>query len=278
VAATHDGQVIELLSIKASPTQPAITVKGFKNVIVRNCLIEHNTAGPGIEFTAATGLTIQNVSVTLVGAPTAGGPLPSAAAVGVSGASTAGLNIERLRTTGGSSGVYLLSCPAAHLRFMQARNARGPFPRGQCVQFDKSPHSVLEDFSCVNDVGRNVSWTEDNISVYQSDNVTVRRGLIDGNNSPSGDGVMVESGGSTEKGCVIRTGLVEDVDAVHQVGSLTDCRAPGGVTHRLPCTRWGHSPTAVHQVHLSGLHAQPILRLGLSLRARVFDVLHDPSW
>ena len=33
--------------------------------------------------------------------------------------------------------------------------------------------------------GTNTSWTEDNISVYQSNNVTIARGVIDGNNSPS---------------------------------------------------------------------------------------------
>ena len=30
------------------------------------------------------------------------------------------------------------------------------------------------------------SWTEDNLSLWRSSNVTVRRGLIDGNNSPTG--------------------------------------------------------------------------------------------
>jgi hypothetical protein len=54
-------------------------------------------------------------------------------------------------------------------------------------------------------------WTEDNISVYQSDNVTVRRGVIDGNNSPAGDGVMLESGGSTDPGKRITSGTIEDV-------------------------------------------------------------------
>ena len=29
------------------------------------------------------------------------------------------------------------------------------------------------------------SWTEDNLSLWRSSNVTVRRGLIDGNNSPT---------------------------------------------------------------------------------------------
>ena len=62
----------------------------------------------------------------------------------------------------------------------------------RCVQFDKCNNSILEDFSCENS---NASWTEDNVNVYESDNVTVRRGVVDGNNSPSGDGIMFESSG-----------------------------------------------------------------------------------
>ena len=42
---------------------------------------------------------------------------------------------------------------------------------------------VLEDFYCKND---NTSWTEDSVSIYRSSNASVRRGLIDGNNSPTG--------------------------------------------------------------------------------------------
>ena len=95
--------------------------------------------------------------------------------------------------------------------------------------------SLLEDFSCEND---NSSFTEDNINVFESNNVTVRRGnphdccwrlgcilprvpamivrtgLIDGNNSPSGDGVMYECGDKAH--AYMTSGLVEDVDAINQ--------------------------------------------------------------
>jgi len=91
----------------------------------------------------------------------------------------------------------------------------GPFPRGQCVQFDKCNNSILEDFSCEND---NSSYTEDNVNVFESNNVTVRRGLIDGNNSPSGDGVMYECGDKAH--AYMTSGLVENVDSVHQGNGL----------------------------------------------------------
>ena len=134
----------------------------------------------------------------------------------IHGASTKRLIVDTVRLSGASSGIYLLSCPGALLANVQGKNFRGPFPRGQCVQFDKSAQSRLEHFSCVNDIGSNSSFTEDNISIFQSDNVSVIHGLIDGNNSPSGDGVMVESGGSTVTGQTISRGLIEDVDAVNQ--------------------------------------------------------------
>jgi len=53
------------------------------------------------------------------------------------------------------------------------------------------------------------SWPEDNVSVYRSSNVSVRRGLISGNNSSSGVGVMFELSDGTSSG-----GLAEDVDTV----------------------------------------------------------------
>lgn len=201
---THDNQVVELLYIR-SLDEPAIVVNDFKNVIIQNVVVEHGTTSAGIDFSGADGLLIRNVTTALVGGPTTG-PLPSAGAVGINGLGTQNLRVQNVRTSGSSSGIYLLDCPEAHLSYIVGRNMRGPFPRGQCVQFNKSPNSMLEDFYCFNEVGKNVSHTEDNISVFQSNNVTIRRGLIDGNNSPSGDGIMVETGGSTEPDQMITTG------------------------------------------------------------------------
>ena len=112
-------------------------------------------------------------------------------------------------------------------------------PRGQCVQFDKCNSSLLEDFSCEND---NSSYTEDNINVFESNNVTLRRGLVDGNNSPSGDGIMYECGNRAH--AYMSCGLVEDVDAVHQgngcfggwgVSNLIFRNVRASATH---CTGW----------------------------------------
>ena len=250
VQATADNQVIELLDIDCQATAvPCITVSSFRNVTIRNVRVTHGTAAPGMQVAHADGLRIVNASVQLGASSSASsnsggggpvGPLPSSSAVGIDVYGTAELVIERVRTASGSSGIYAVQCPGARLAWVEAHNARGPFPRGQCVQLDKCDGALLEDFSCVN--GENVSFTEDNISVFESDNVTVRRGLIDGNNSPSGDGVMVESGG---KPGLVSSGLVEDVDAVNQgngcfggwgVSNVVFSRCRVSKTH---CVGWG---------------------------------------
>ena len=151
----------------------AITVSGFKDVTIRNVLITFGPSAKGISFGSAPGLTITNASLQLVGAKTSSGALPSASAVAIAGSGSANVRIDGVRVEGSSSGVYLLSCPGAHVSRVEGHNMRGPMPRGQCLQFDKSNNSLLEDFSCEND---NSSFTEDNINVFESNNVTVRRG------------------------------------------------------------------------------------------------------
>ena len=37
-----------------------------------------------------------------------------------------------------------------------------------------------------------ISWPEDTISVYRSNNVTIRNGVVEGNHSPTGVCVMFE--------------------------------------------------------------------------------------
>ena len=94
--------------------------------------------------------------------------------------------------------------PGAVLQGIEGYDFRGPMPRGQLVQFDKSPNSSLSDFYVHNDP--KVAFTEDNVSVFQSDNVTIQRGVIDGNNSPSGQGVIFEFSNN---------GTVSHVDTIH---------------------------------------------------------------
>ena len=112
--------------------------------------------------------------------------------------------ITRVKASRGSSNIYAENSPRTYMNFLELHDARGPFPRGQNVQFNRSPNSVLLDFSAENGP---TSWTEDNISVFRSDDCVVRRGLVSYNNSPTGDGVMIEGSFNC---------LVVDVDAVQQ--------------------------------------------------------------
>lgn len=205
VAASYDGQVFEYLRI-TSTSGPAVLVDGFADVVIRHCEI-HHSGGPGIDFADAPGIRIEDTAVIHEGAPPAGAN-PTSELNDIQGRTSSGVVIERVRVVRGSSGVYLQDCPGAQVRFVEGHDHRGPFPRGQVVQFNRCDGALLEDFSAENPA--DTSWTEDNVSVYQSANVTVRRGLVDGNNSPSGVGIMFElSDGSMG-------GLAEDVDAIRQ--------------------------------------------------------------
>jgi hypothetical protein len=223
VIARADGQVIEYLAIE-SKSGPAIEVSGFKGVTIRNVSIRHG-GGPGIDFSNADDLVIDNVSVEHTGAPPAG-PNASDGLNDINGYQSARVHITHARLTRGSSGIYLVESPASRLGFIEGHDFRGPFPRGQLVQWDTSNDGVLEDFSVVNTKN---SWTEDNVNVYKSTGLQIRRGLVDGNNSPSGVGVIFDGDTST--------GVVEDVDAVHMGNGCFSnyAGADGNVFRRTRC-------------------------------------------
>ena len=219
IEVTSDGQVIENLHIVADGV-PAIDVQNHARITIRNVSIEHSGA-PGIAVGSANDVTISNVAIVQTGAP-ASGENPTDEAMNISCYDTQSFHVDHVRLTRGSSGIYLLQCQGSMLGFVEGHDFRGPFPRGQLVQWDKSDDSTLENFSVENDAD---SWPEDNVNVYQSTNVTVRIGLIDGNNSPSGVGVIFDGGTST--------GLVEDVDAVHMGnGCFSDYAGADGNTFR----------------------------------------------
>jgi hypothetical protein len=214
VVATHDGQIIEGLRITAR-NEPAILVRGLSDVVIRNVEIFHK-GGHGVACENSPGLLIENVSIVHFGERTG-----SAQENNIACYRAEGLEVRNARLRGGSAGVYVLESPRVRLSHVEGYDFRGPDPRGQLVQFNKSPNCVLQDFSAINDPV--VAWTADNVSLYYSDNCTVRRGLLDGNNGPWSVGVMFENS---------RNGLVEDVDTVGQ-GNGSFSAYPGhGVTFR----------------------------------------------
>ena len=202
IVVTGDDQVVENLDIETDGTTAGITIEEHARVVVRNVRIRHH-GGVGIDLTSAPDAVLENVVVENTGAPTAG-QNDSEEWLNVSVFSSPRLHAKHRRLTRGSSGVYLVDSPGSLLQEIEGHDFRGPFPRGQLVQWDKSGDATLEDFSVENTAD---SWPEDNVNVYQSTNVTVRRGLVDGNTSPSGVGVIFDGDTST--------GRVEDVDALH---------------------------------------------------------------
>jgi hypothetical protein len=200
VVSQSDGDIIENLDIDA-PSGDGISVS-HPRVTVRNCRIRH-AGGYGVCATGAPGLVLQQLEIDHAGAPQSGAG-PSYHRNNVNIEHCPGTNISRVKASRGSSNIYVEHSEGTRMSFLELHDARGPFPRGQNVQLNASPDSVLEDFSAENGP---TSWTEDNVSIFLSDRCAVRRGLVSYNNSPTGDGVMIE--GSFD--CT-----VEDIDAVQQ--------------------------------------------------------------
>ena len=219
VTSTGDGQVIENLDIGAH-AGTGITVI-HRGVTVRRCRIRH-AGGHGLHAQGAAGLRLEDLEIDHVGAPPVGAS-SSRDRNNIDLDGCPGAVITRVKASRGSANMYLKRSEGARLNLLELHDARGPEPRGQNVQFHRSPGSLLEEFSAENGP---LSWTEDNISVFRSDRCIVMHGLVSYNNSPTGDGVMIEG----SSGC-----LVEEVDAVQQ-GNGAFAAVPQGDTACGDCT------------------------------------------
>ena len=202
IYSTYDNQVVENLDLHVA-SGDAISVTN-DNVIIRNCRIYYQE-GAGISLRGASNVTIENCEIINSSPPTGNGPETSDGSININAYDFPNLTVDHVTLRDGSSGMYLLESPGAMISNVEGYNFHGPFPRGQFVQFDKSGNSSLMNFYVYNDPAH--SHTEDNVSVYYSPNVTISNGLIDGNNSPSGVGVMFEGD--------LGGGKVDHVDAVH---------------------------------------------------------------
>ena len=219
VTSRADGQIIENLDVDA-PLGNGVSIL-HRQVTVRNCRICH-AGGHGVNALNAPELVLQDLEIDNVGAPSSGVG-PSTRCNNIYLYSCPNATITRVKASRGSSNIYAVNSEGIRMTLLELHDARGPFPRGQNVQLHRSPNSILEDFSAENGP---TSWTEDNVSVFRSDRCLIRRGLVCYNNSPTGDGVMIE--GSFD--CV-----VEDVDAVQQ-GNGAFAAVPQGDAGSGGCT------------------------------------------
>jgi hypothetical protein len=185
VMSSSDGEVIENLDISAS-NENGVTVR-HQNVTLRNCRIRH-AQGHGVRGEGAVQLNLHDLDIVNVGAPPSG-PTRDGSFNNVDLDGCPGAVMARLRAARGAANIYALRSERLHMSDLELHDARGPEPRGQNVQLDKSPNSILESFSGENGP---TSWTEDNISLFESDNCDVRNGLVSYNNSPTGCGIMME--------------------------------------------------------------------------------------
>jgi hypothetical protein len=198
----HAGQVIENLDLYVDHGD-AVTITN-DDVILRNCLI-HYADGNGVSVSGANHVTIENCEIIDTSPP--GGTNQGANENdNILVQNAPNLSVHNVTVRDGSTGMYLVDSPGANISHVDGYDFHGPFPRGQFVQFDKSGNSSLTDFYALNEAGK--SSPEDVVSVFASPNTTVSNGVIDGNNSQTGVGVMFE-GGSTG-------GKVANVDAIHQ--------------------------------------------------------------
>ncbi len=226
IIVTEHNQRIENLHIKTS-NQHGIEINGFTGVVISNCIIEYTGAYMGIKFSEADNLTIENCSIKYIDAPSSG-PLTDATRNCIEGFDSQNLVITHVKVEDGSTGIRLDQCDESVLTYIEGHNMRGPFPRGQLVQYDKCIGGLLENFSVFND--REIAWTEDNISIYKSAGQQIKKGLIVGNNSPRGVGVMFEDQ-NTEGARGGTGGLVEDVDFLEMGnGVASSVEGSGNVT------------------------------------------------
>ncbi|MER8438909.1 right-handed parallel beta-helix repeat-containing protein [Mesorhizobium sp. M1312] len=182
----------------------AVTIT-HDNVILRNCRI-HHVEGDGVMVSGANGVTIENTEVINADPPAGIDPETSPNINNINAENASNLTVHNTTVREGSTGIYLLNSPGADLSHVDGYDFHGPMPRGQFVQFNNSGNSSLTDFYAVNDAGS--SHPEDIVSVYGSPNTTISNGVIDGNNSVTGVGVMFENGSTG--------GRVQNVDAIHQ--------------------------------------------------------------
>jgi hypothetical protein len=217
IVVQSDNQVISHLNITTT-SAPGIDTNRHNGVQIKDVVIHHSGLNnPGINVNGGSNVTISNADILNTGAP-ASGPNPSSNMNNIACNNSPNLTVNNVRLTSGSNGIYLVGCDGSNLSFIEGHDQRGPFPRGMIVQWNSSNNGSLTDFSNVTDV--NNSWTEDNINVYNSTGITIARGLVDGNNSPTGNGFTNDwmSGNVT----------VTDVDAVHQGNGCFSIYGGGG--------------------------------------------------
>lgn len=107
------------------------------------------------------------------------------------------------------TGVYTYLSPNVSVHNLHCKDIRGPYWRGQCVQFVRSNGAKLTNFYSQQFL--TTSSGHDNIAAYESDYVYIANGLVDGNYSINGIGVIADAGSDNM--------TIKNVDAIHMWGA-----------------------------------------------------------
>jgi hypothetical protein len=202
IHSSYDGQVIENLDIYVD-NGDALTITN-DNVTLRNVRV-HHAEGNGVVVSGANNVTIENVEVINSSPPTGNQDETNDNITNILVADSPNVTVHNATLRGGSDGLYLVNSPGANISHVDGYDQHGPFPRGHFVEFNNSGNSTLTDFYVLNPA--TTSAPQDNVSAFNSPNVTISNGVIDGNNSTAGVGIMFEVGSTG--------GRVNNVDAIH---------------------------------------------------------------
>ncbi|MEE9445563.1 MAG: hypothetical protein V3V19_07850 [Cocleimonas sp.] len=223
ISVTQHGQKITNMIIFANRNDNCgIDINGYSDVNISNVTIYH--ANIGVCANNAKGLKINGLKLVSLAAPTTGPHCPRSSSdglnteecwgqigqpadsrLGISLKNSPNTKITHISSFQAATGVYAINSPNTKISKIRCFDMRGPFPRGQCVQFNRSSDSSINTFYAKNIY--NQSHSEDNINAYLSDNIVVKNGLIDGNWSQHGVGVIADKGSDNM--------LVHDVDFLH---------------------------------------------------------------
>jgi len=207
IVVATDGQVIENLRFDTDfNTDCAIKIVEKNNVVIRNVEIAHKNTG--ICIFDSQGTSVSFAKITSSSAPEKGPHcLPGETycdennrenradpdtRISIKLVRSDNTSFEFIDMEKGSSGLYIVRSAYVDIHDLRCIDSRGPYPRGQCVQFNKSDNGVLRNFYVKNYF--DISNAEDNINMYDSDNGHVSHGLVDGNYSINGVGVIADLG------------------------------------------------------------------------------------
>lgn len=247
-----DDAVIERLDI-TSTEETAILVRADR-VTLRDLRIRHN-GGIGIYLDGAQDVIIEHVDIDNVGAPERGAAAnPNQSNIVVYDSPR--VTVRHARLARGSTGIYVQASVGSRLSDIEGHDFRGPFPRGQLVQWNGSDDGSLEGFSVLSD---DRSWPEDNVNAYRSHGIVIRDGLVEGNNSRTGVAVLFDEDS---------TGIVEDVEALRMGnGCFSNYTGGNGNVFRRThcrdniCTDQGRGPPASNALMYGGNPEGPLARI-----------------